>query len=56
MAKKQHLVAATVGTVAVGALIYLGYRIIKEVDSMIDDDIWKDFDDAFTYRGFKDDK
>lgn len=53
MAKKQ-LIAAAVGTVAVGAFAYLGYRLFKELDELdLLDFEWDDFGEAFYYRGPK---
>jgi hypothetical protein len=51
----KKIVAGTVGVVAVGVLSYLGYRVVKEINSVdLDDGIWENMDDVFNYRYQKD--
>lgn len=47
----KKIIAGTVGVVAVGVLSYLGYRVVKEINSVdLDDGIWENMDDVFSYR------
>lgn len=50
MDNKKAVVAGIAGVAVVGILSYLGYRVMKELNNIVDDDIWKDFDDTFNYR------
>lgn len=46
----KKVVAGVAGVAVVGILSYLGYKVFKELNALVDDDIWKDFDDAFNYK------
>lgn len=50
MDNKKVVVAGIAGVAVVGILSYLGYRVMKDLNSIVDDDIWKDFDDAFHFK------
>lgn len=50
MDNKKALVAGVASVAVVGILSYLGYRVMKELNSIVDDDIWKDFDNAFNFK------
>lgn len=47
---KKPLIIGAAGVAVVGILSYFGYRVFRDINGMIDDDIWKDFDDAFNFR------
>jgi hypothetical protein len=47
---KKPLIIGAASVAVVGILSYLGYRVMKELSSMVDDDIWKDFDDIYHHR------
>ena len=47
---KKPLIIGAASVAVVGILSYLGYRVMKELGSMIDEDIWKDFDDVYHHR------
>lgn len=50
MDNKKIAVASIAGVAVVGILSYLGYRVFKDLNSIIDDDIWKDFDNAYNFK------
>ncbi len=50
MHNKKAIVAGVAGVAVVGILSYLGYRVMKELNSIVDDDIWKDFDNAYNFK------
>lgn len=50
MDNKKALVAGVASVAVVGILSYLGYRVMKELNSIVDDDIWADFDNAFNFK------
>lgn len=47
---KKTVVAGVTGVAVVGILSYLGYRVFKELNTLVDDDIWKDFDNAYNFK------
>ena len=50
MDNKKVVVAGIAGVAVVGILSYLGYRVMKELNSIVDNDIWKDFDNAYNLK------
>ena len=50
MDNKKAVVAGIAGVAVVGILSYLGYRVFKELNTLVDDDIWKDFDNAYNFK------
>lgn len=50
MDNKKVAAASIAGVAVVGILSYLGYRVFKELNALVDDDIWKDFDNAYNFK------
>lgn len=51
MAQRKQLIIGTAAVAAVGLVSFLTYKVIKELGSIIDDDIiWENLDDEFHYR------
>jgi hypothetical protein len=46
----KKIVAGVAGVAVVGILSYFGYKVFKELNAIVDDDIWKDFDNAFNFK------
>lgn len=46
----KKVVAGVASVAVVGILSYLGYKVLKELNAIIDDEIWSDFDNTYNFK------
>ena len=52
----KKVVAGVAGTVIIGIVSYLSYRIIKDLNTIGDNINWENIDDSYNYRSPKSDQ
>ena len=47
----KKVITGVAGVAVLGILSYLGYRVLKEINTLdLDDSIWDNLDDVYHYR------
>lgn len=50
----KKVVASITGVAVVGAVAFLGYKVVKELNKLVDDIDWDDLSDSYYFKQSKD--